>query len=126
MTTPEGLARTREELTALSRELGDPRNDWAILAEGNTSAIVDSDEFLLKASGASLGSATPESFVRVRFEAVFQLLDQPPSSDEERTAALVGCLAEPGTLRPSVEAALHALALTIGGGGTWATPIQRP
>ena len=115
MTNSEDVDRVREGLMALSRQLGDPNNDWAILAEGNTSAAVDADEFLLKASGSSLGRATPESFVRVRFDAVFALLEQPPASDEELAAALMGCLAEPGALRPSVEAALHGLALTIGG-----------
>lgn len=115
MTAPEGSDRVRQELTGLSRRLGDPANDWAILAEGNTSAAVDGKEFLLKASGTSLAQATEESFVRVRQDAVAALLENPPASDSELAAALMGCLAEPGELRPSVEVALHGLALTIGG-----------
>lgn len=115
MTASDERDLVRRELTGLSRRLGDPANDWALLAEGNTSVAIGADEFLLKASGVSLGEATEESFVRVRHAAVTGLLDNPPGSDEELAAALMGCLAEPGELRPSVEAALHGLALTIGG-----------
>ena len=74
---------------------------------------------------ASLGRATPKSFLRVRFDAVIALLERAPASDEELASALMGCLAEPGTLRPSVEAALHGLALTSVRRGTWGTPIPR-
>ena len=40
------------ELIALSRHLGDPAMDYAILGEGNSSAGVDEDSFFVKASGA--------------------------------------------------------------------------
>jgi len=106
--------RTVEALVELSRELGAPEHDYAILAEGNTSARLDGESFLLKASGFSLGSADESSFVEMRTAAVLELLDHPPASDEELSAALATCRVAEGP-RPSTEATLHALALTLGG-----------
>jgi rhamnose utilization protein RhaD (predicted bifunctional aldolase and dehydrogenase) len=108
--TTEG---TLGALIELSRGLGDPQRDYAILAEGNTSAQVGEESFLLKASGLSLGSADADSFVEMRTSAVLELLDMPSLSDEQLTAALSACQVREG-LRPSTEAPLHALALTIG------------
>ena len=103
-----------QELVGLSRELGAPQNDYAMLAEGNTSARLGGESFLLKASGFSLGSADAHSFVEMRTAAVLELLDYPPAGDDELRTALEACQVAEGP-RPSTEAALHALALTIGG-----------
>jgi rhamnose utilization protein RhaD (predicted bifunctional aldolase and dehydrogenase) len=103
----------RDALVRLSRSLGDPARDWAILAEGNTSVRTGEDTFLVKASGSSMATATPDSFVEMRLSAVLGLLERPPGDDEELAHALAASRIADGP-RPSVEAALHALALTIG------------
>ena len=108
------LARERETLATLSRALGDPAADYAILAEGNTSVRTGADTYLLKASGFSLADATPDSFVEMRLSSVLEMLERPPRDDEELAAALDGCRIAAGP-RPSVEAVLHAIGLTIGG-----------
>jgi len=100
-------------LVALSRELGLPERDAVILAEGNTSARVDDHTFLLKASGFSLATADERSFVEMRTDAVLDLIERPPATDAELARALLACRAADGP-RPSTEAALHALALTLG------------
>ena len=116
-----------DALVELSRGLGAPENDYAILAEGNTSARVGEDGFLLKASGFSLGSADAGSFVEMRTSAVLDLVDNPPPSDDDLTEALSGCRVGDGP-RPSTEAPLHALALTLGNatfvGHTHPTPVN--
>jgi rhamnose utilization protein RhaD (predicted bifunctional aldolase and dehydrogenase) len=121
------LGDERETLAALSRALGDPAADFAILAEGNTSLRAGADSFLVKASGFSLAEATPESFVEMRLSATLELLDHPPRDDEELAAALAGRRIGGGH-RPSVEAVLHAVGLTIGGasviGHTHPTPVN--
>ena len=99
-------------LVELSRELGSPARDAVILAEGNTSGDVDGETFLLKASGFSLVTATEESFVEMRTAAVLDLLERPPGTDDELTTSLYACRAGDGP-RPSTEATLHALALTM-------------
>lgn len=103
-----------EALVRLSRALGHPDSDYAILAEGNTSARAGEDSFLLKASGFPLADATPESFVEMRLSAVLALLDAPPRDDERLARSLSACRVA-GDRRPSVEAALHAVGLTVGG-----------
>lgn len=105
----------REELVKLSRALGDPERQYAILAEGNTSLRTGPDTFLVKASGASLAQASAESFVEVRASALLALLDHPFGDDAALADALMGCRVAEGPLRPSVEAALHAIALTDAG-----------
>lgn len=110
----EDAAGKLEALVTLSRALGDPAAGYAILGEGNTSVRTGEDSFLVKASGSSLARAAPDSFVEVRLSAVLALLDAPPGDDDELARALAGCRIA-GRERPSVEAALHAVSLTLGG-----------
>lgn len=109
-----GAPAAREELVTLSRALGDPALQYAILAEGNTSVRTGTDTFLVKASGASLARASADSFVEMRTSALLDLLDRPPGDDAALADALMACRVAEGPLRPSVEAALHAVALTDG------------
>ncbi len=51
------------QLVSMSRNLGDPINDYVILGEGNTSAQVDGDSFWVKASGTELRTIESEGFV---------------------------------------------------------------
>lgn len=94
-------------------ELGRPENDYAILAEGNTSARTGPDEFYVKASGYSLHNATLDSFVAVRLESALELLDQEIVDVKAALEHIKVNLAD--TKRPSVEVVLHALCLTLGG-----------
>jgi len=56
-----------DDLLGLSHELGSPAHDWAILGEGNTSARIDDERFLVKASGSNLATLSTEQLVDVRF-----------------------------------------------------------
>lgn len=103
------------ELAGLSRSLGRPERDLVILGEGNTSVRLDGESFLVKASGTALANAAPESFVRMDFGRTLALLDLQDPTDEELGEALMGARSSgEGGLRPSIEAPLHALALTEG------------
>jgi rhamnose utilization protein RhaD (predicted bifunctional aldolase and dehydrogenase) len=104
-----------DELVALSRELGAPDNHLAILAEGNTSALLDEEVMLVKASGSSLRDASRESFLEVRVDAMLGLLDDAPADEAELGAALAACVVGDRPLRPSVEAPVHAVALRHAG-----------
>jgi rhamnose utilization protein RhaD (predicted bifunctional aldolase and dehydrogenase) len=112
------------ELIALSRSLGDPSRDLAILGEGNTSARNYADSvlskegcFLVKASGKELRTADESSFVSVRHRLALDVLDGPDLTDSEAREALVRCSiqgAESQTpLLPSVETFLHAYLLSL-------------
>src|SRR5689334_3797713 len=52
-----------DDLVEMSKALGDPANDYAIIGEGNTSTRADEDDcFWVKASGTQLAQACRESF----------------------------------------------------------------
>jgi len=109
------VTRTLDDLVSLSRYLGDPANDLAILGEGNTSALADAMSFYVKESGKALSEAGPDSFVLVRFDTVLRALDGQPLDDNQIRRLLlesrVGC--EGDRPRPSVETFLHAYLLSL-------------
>lgn len=106
------------ELIALSRELGRPENDYVILGEGNTSAKIDDDHFLVKASGKYLAQSDKDTFVKVKLKCATEILDEGDLSDDEIKDALFAACADPeNQLKPSVETTFHAFLLTLPGVG---------
>jgi len=105
-----------ERLVALSRHLAEPERDYAILAEGNTAARIDEETFWVKASGFRMASIDATGFVALRLAPLTVLLRGERLSDAELEARVAAARVDPAaTLRPSVEALLHAAALTAGG-----------
>jgi rhamnose utilization protein RhaD (predicted bifunctional aldolase and dehydrogenase) len=103
------------ELVELSRSLGRPEMDLAVLGEGNTSVRLDDGSFLVKTSGTSLARANDESFVKMDLERTLALLElRNPTEDELSEALMAARSSDDGGLRPSIEAVMHALALTEG------------
>jgi rhamnose utilization protein RhaD (predicted bifunctional aldolase and dehydrogenase) len=118
MSSEEVLAHRTSlgRLVAMSRHLGDPALDYAILGEGNTSAQIDGDTFWVKASGAEMRTIDANGFVQVRFKPVLDLLEQEGVDDQAVKAALEAARVDPAaTARPSVETVLHAIALQLEG-----------
>lgn len=105
------------QLVGLSNAMGDARNDYAILGEGNTSARIDSDSFYVKASGAELRTADASSFTRISFQKILTFLDNDSVSDDEVRQVLSDAKLDTATnpKKPSVETFIHAIALTLGG-----------
>jgi rhamnose utilization protein RhaD (predicted bifunctional aldolase and dehydrogenase) len=106
-----------DDLVTLSRTLGEPARQLAILAEGNTSARLDgegpSGRMLVKASGAWLARLEPQDLVEVRLAPLVALLDDRQADDDEVTRTFTEATVTrdaPGP-RPSVEALLHAACL---------------
>ena len=102
------------EVIAMSRTLGDPALDYVILGEGNTSARADEQTLWVKASGVYMLGIKAAAFVRVRLAPMLAMLDGPDLTDEETKDQLSWAKVDPQTQeRPSVETALHALALDL-------------
>ena len=102
----------------MTRGLGDPALDYAILGEGNTSARADAELFWVKASGVQMRTIEPGGFVQVRFDRVLAMLQDDALSDDQIKAGLEAAKADPAVkARPSVETVLHALALQVPGIG---------
>jgi rhamnose utilization protein RhaD (predicted bifunctional aldolase and dehydrogenase) len=108
-----------EQLIAMTRHLGDPALDYAILGEGNTSARAGDDTFWVKASGAEMRTIDAGGFVQVRFDRVLSMLEGGAGGsldDEQIKAGLLAARVDSAaTARPSVETVLHALALQVEG-----------
>ena len=104
------------DLVNLSQWLGAPEQDCAILGEGNTSARLSEQTFLVKASGTQLGKINDRGFIEVSFERTLAMLDEPTKSDEAVRQLLVGTKIDPTDDRlPSVETAFHAVFLSLPG-----------
>jgi len=106
------------QLISMSHNLGDSDLDYVILGEGNTSARADADTFWVKASGTELRTIDRSGFVRVSFERVLAMLDEPELADEGVKQGLYGSKVGTGPadgVRPSVETVLHALCLNLEG-----------
>ncbi len=76
----------REKLKALltlSHKLGDPAHPLAIPGEGNASARLSGETFLVKASGCSLGTLDKSGIVECRSNTLLPLLEKNNLSDAE-------------------------------------------
>lgn len=106
---------TLQELLTLSHEIGREDRGLAMLGEGNTSARLSDETFLVKASGTCLGTLQPEDVVECRFSALLPLLEKASLSDAEIDQALLGARVDANAKKPSVEAVFHAYFLTLPG-----------
>lgn len=105
-----------DELVELSRWLGKPERDCTILGEGNTSARVSEESFLVKASGGELGSIEPAGFVEVRRGEILEMLDAERLADTAVRERLVAAKVDPDAAGiPSVETPLHAVCFSLPG-----------
>lgn len=104
-----------EQLLTLSHELGAEHRHLAILGEGNTSARINGDTFLVKASGSNLGTLRAEQVVECRAPAVLALMDRDTVPDEDVDAALMESRVDSAAPKPSVEALFHAFLLSLPG-----------
>ena len=112
MANTENLERL-QLLLQLSHELGREHRSLAILAEGNTSARLAGDAFLVKSSGANLATLSEQDVVECRASILLALFDQPQISDAEVDNALLSSRVDPASKKPSVEALFHAWLLTL-------------
>lgn len=105
-----------EKLIDLSRWLGAPEQDCAILGEGNTSARIDENSFYVKASGTELRTLNETGLLQMSMQPTLAIIDDASITDENLGEALVSACVEPDKKRrPSVEATLHAICLSLQG-----------
>lgn len=106
---------TPERMLDLSHQLGREDRKLAILGEGNTSARLSADTFVVKASGSNLGSLSKKGTATCRFDALLPLLDRKAMTDAAIDEALFASRTDPSSRKPSVEAMFHAWLLTLPG-----------
>ena len=104
------------KLIVLSRNLGDPSRDLAILGEGNTSAKIDDNSFFVKASGKELRTADNNSFVQVSFQKALDAVNGDSFDDSQIRDTLKDSRIDPNCrMMPSVETFLHGYLLSLPG-----------
>jgi rhamnose utilization protein RhaD (predicted bifunctional aldolase and dehydrogenase) len=102
-------------LLELSHTLGNPARPLAILAEGNTSAKLSAETFLVKASGSNLGALAKDGVVECRAEILLPLLGRKNLADAEIENVLLAARVDQKAKKPSVEALFHAYLLSLPG-----------
>ena len=102
-------------LIALSHELGAEHRQLAILGEGNTSARLDDETFVVKASGSSLGTLTEDGVVECRSAPLLAMLDRGDYGDQQIEDELFASRVHEAAKKPSIEALFHAYLLSLPG-----------
>ncbi len=103
----------RATLISLSHELGAEHRDLAILGEGNTSAKLSDETFIVKASGSSLGTLCESDVVECRFAPLLAMLDRDDLTDQQIEDELFASRVDQNAKKPSVEALFHAYLLSL-------------
>ncbi|HQX36363.1 MAG TPA: class II aldolase/adducin family protein [Microbacteriaceae bacterium] len=95
------------ELLDLTLARGLPERELVILAEGNTSELLDDDTLVVKASGSSMISATAADFVTVEIAPLLAVLRDTDAQQEALTAALDAGEVDGKRVRASIETLIH-------------------
>jgi rhamnose utilization protein RhaD (predicted bifunctional aldolase and dehydrogenase) len=118
-----------QDLLTLSHELGREDRGLAMLGEGNTSARLAEETFLVKASGTCLGTLKEDDVVECRLSALLPMLEKDNLTDQQVDDALLAARVDPKAKKPSVEAVFHAWLLSLPGikfvGHTHATTVNQ-
>ncbi|HEX9829693.1 MAG TPA: class II aldolase/adducin family protein, partial [Bacteroidota bacterium] len=102
-------------LLKISHELGRSDRGMAILGEGNTSARLSADRFLIKASGSNLSTLQRRDVVECNSNVLLSLLKKNRQTDAAVESALLASRVDRRSKKPSVEALFHAYCLTLPG-----------
>ncbi|HEY5813726.1 MAG TPA: class II aldolase/adducin family protein [Terrimicrobiaceae bacterium] len=103
----------KSALIALARDLGAEHRGLAILGEGNVSAKLSDQTFLVKASGSSLGTLAEEDVTECQFAPLLGMLDREGLTDKEVDDELFASRVDSSAKKPSVEALFHAYLLSF-------------
>lgn len=102
-----------QALLELSREMGRPELQLAILAEGNTSVRLSDAQFAVKASGASLAAMTAADITVCHTAPLVSLLEQRSLGDQAVEEALLAARVDSEARKPSIESVFHAWLLAL-------------
>lgn len=103
-----------KDLLDLTRALGRPDRGLVILAEGNTSQLLDDGRLVVKASGVRMRDVTSDDFVTVQVEPLVAVMDDPNATQDDLTRALDAGLINGRRRRGSIETLVHVAVQAIG------------
>lgn len=108
-----GFQEKRSALLKLSHELGREDCPFAILGEGNVSARISEDTFLVKASGSTLATLQEQDLVQCNMKVLLPLLDKTDLTDADMETSLLACRTDSKSKKPSIETLFHVYLLTL-------------
>ncbi len=97
-----------EECLSLAHQLGVVPRDLVVAAEGNVSARLDDNHFVISASGTALRTLAPSDLVRVRTGSLLRIVAS-NAGDLDVAAGLAEARDPAEQPTPSVESLLHAV-----------------
>jgi len=100
-------------LLDLSHEIGREDRQLAILGEGNTSMKLNSEQFVIKASGCCLATLTQSEVTVCDTGKVLGVLEKRQLTDQELEEQLLDARVGGAGQKPSVESMFHAWLLTL-------------
>jgi rhamnose utilization protein RhaD (predicted bifunctional aldolase and dehydrogenase) len=100
-------------LLDLSHEIGREDRQLAILGEGNTSMKLNSEQFVIKASGCCLATLTQSEVTVCDTGKVLGILEKRQLTDQELEEQLLDARVGGAGQKPSVESMFHAWLLTL-------------
>ena len=103
------------QLLRLCHEIGREDRPLAILGEGNCSAKLSADRFLVKASGSCLGTLTEAQLTECDIHRVTAMLDTPDLEGAALERELMASRIQSDAPRPSIETAFHGWLLQLEG-----------
>ncbi len=103
------------QLLWLAHQVGRESLGLVQLAEGNVSARIDADRFVVKAAGSVLGTLTPDEVIECHTGRILSLLETPLMDVSELDRALLEARVNPHAKAPSSESAFHSLLLQLEG-----------
>ena len=92
------MTHNLSDLVAMTRALGEPALDYAIIGEGNTSMRIDDERFYVKASGHQMRNISEDGFVALRFAPMLAMLDAPPQTLSEQKSITESAVIPPNSL----------------------------
>lgn len=101
-----GLVST--DLLELTLNLGVREKDFVILAEGNTSELIEDSQIVVKASGARMGSITTKDFVVAEVNSLVALMETPTATQQDLIEVLDAGTHDGLRRRGSIETLIHA------------------
>ncbi len=105
----------RHTLIELAHTLGVGERKLAILGEGNVSAKLDGERFLVKASGSNLATLDEGGVVECYLAPILELLKSAEAADEKIDETLFNSRVDAAAKKPSVETIFHADLLSLEG-----------
>lgn len=101
------MSEPLERLLWLAHEIGRADRGLVDLNEGNVSAHLDGDRFLVKASGSQMSTLSADEIVECRASKILELLDMPLVDSAELDATLMDARVDQSARRPRREAVFH-------------------